>query len=161
MDRLSKKILKEEAGEEVAPKKAHPKNAADHWTPALLLERATYLRRMAAQGNGSAGEMLKEYPQHSAILSFRSRDGEAEIHERFADFFYILAGGTTLVTGGKVVGAKTTGPGETRGDGIEGGTRQELKVGDVAHVPAGTPHQMLVSAEKTMTCLVIKVQEAV
>ncbi|HUX27641.1 MAG TPA: cupin domain-containing protein [Terracidiphilus sp.] len=160
MDTLSKKTLKEAAGEEVAPK-AKPLNPADHWSPAVLLERAAYLRKMAAQGDGSAGEMLKEYPQHCAILSFRSRDGEAEIHERFADFFYILAGGTTLVTGGKVVGAKTTGPGETRGDAIEGGTRHELKAGDVAHVPAGTPHQMLVSAEKTMTCLVIKVQEAV
>ena len=159
-DKLAKAILGDANSRETAPKD-QPKSAADHWTPAVLLERAAYLRKMAAQGNGSAGEMLKEYPQHSAILSFRSRNGEAEIHDRFADFFIILAGGTTLITGGTVVGAKTIAPGETRGDSIEGGTRQELKVGDVAHVPAGTPHQMLVSSEKTMTCLLIKVQEAV
>jgi quercetin dioxygenase-like cupin family protein len=47
-----------------------------------------------------------------------------------------------------------------RGDSIEGGTRQELKAGDVAHVPAGLPHQMLVAGEKTVTCFVVKVQEA-
>ena len=161
MDPLSKLISREAAAEEVAPRKERPGSVADHWTPAVLLERAAYLRKMAAQGNGSASEVLREYPQHCSMLSFRSRNGQAEVHERFADFFIILAGGTTLITGGTVVGAKTIAPGETRGDSIEGGTRQELKVGDVAHVPAGTPHQMLVSAEKTMTCLVIKVQEAV
>jgi quercetin dioxygenase-like cupin family protein len=52
-----------------------------------------------------------------------------------------------------------TKPGETRGSSIEGGKRQELRAGDVAHVPAGLPHQMLVAGEQTVTCLVMKVQE--
>jgi quercetin dioxygenase-like cupin family protein len=64
------------------------------------------------------------------------------------------------VTGGTVIRARTVGPGEISGDSIEGGTRQELKAGDVAHVPAGLPHQMLVAGEKTVTCFVVKVQEA-
>jgi uncharacterized RmlC-like cupin family protein len=34
-----------------------------------------------------------------------------------------------------------------------------LKAGDIAHVPAGIPHQMLVSSETTFTCLVLKIQE--
>jgi uncharacterized RmlC-like cupin family protein len=37
--------------------------------------------------------------------------------------------------------------------------RQELRAGDVAHVPAALPHQMLVAGEQTVTCLVMKVQE--
>ena len=36
--------------------------------------------------------------------------------------------------------------------------RQELRAGDVAHVPAGVPHQMLVSGEQTISCLVVKIQ---
>jgi mannose-6-phosphate isomerase-like protein (cupin superfamily) len=156
---LAKEILKDVSLDEVTPKAAH-RNPLDHWTPAVLLERAEYLRKMAAQGNGSAGEMLREYPQHCTMLSFRNRDGEAEVHEKFADLFYVLAGATTLVTGGTVVGARQTKPGETRGDAIEGGTRQELRAGDVAHVPAGLPHQMLVSSEKTVTCFVMKIQES-
>jgi quercetin dioxygenase-like cupin family protein len=46
-----------------------------------------------------------------------------------------------------------------RAASIDGGTRQELRAGDVAHVPAGLPHQMLVSGDKSVTCLVVKIQE--
>jgi quercetin dioxygenase-like cupin family protein len=34
-----------------------------------------------------------------------------------------------------------------------------MRAGDFAHVPAGTPHQMLVKAEDTIAYLVMKVQE--
>ena len=46
-----------------------------------------------------------------------------------------------------------------RGASVKGGTRQELKAGDVVHIPAGTPHQMLVAAGNTVTYFVVKVQE--
>ena len=137
-----------------------PKNPVDHWSPPVLLERAAYLRKLAKHGDGSASETLKEYPQHFAMLSFRSRDGEAEVHEKFADLFCVLAGKATLVTGGVVIGARTIAPGETRGASIEGGARQTLRAGDFAHVPAGTPHQMLVKGDDTFTSLVMKVQES-
>jgi mannose-6-phosphate isomerase-like protein (cupin superfamily) len=168
MDKIEKAILKEVLPAEkdvvppVASARAKGQKAAlhmDHWAAAVLLERAAYLHKLARQGDGSAGETLKEYPRHCAILSFRCRDGEAEIHENFADVFYMLDGHTTLVTGGTVVGARLIKPGETRGTSIEGGARQELRAGDVAHVPAGLPHQMLVAGEQTVTCLVMKVEE--
>jgi uncharacterized RmlC-like cupin family protein len=168
MDKIEKAILKEvlPAEKNVVPPAAgaqaggeKPALQSDHWTSAVLLERAAYLHKLARQGDGSAGETLKEYPRHCAMLSCRSRDGEAEIHENFADVFYVLDGRTTLVTGGTIVGARVTKPGETRGISIEGGVRQELRAGDVAHVPAGLPHQMLVAGEQTVTCLVMKVQE--
>jgi mannose-6-phosphate isomerase-like protein (cupin superfamily) len=162
MDHLAKQILKDVALEEIAPKEAHnrPRNPMDHWSPAILLERGAYLKKMAKYGDGSASETLKEYPQHFAMLSFRSRDGEAEVHQNYADLFCVLAGTATLVTGGTVMRARIVKPGETRGDSIEGGTRQELKAGDIAHVPAGLPHQMLVAGEKTITCFVMKIKEA-
>lgn len=161
MDLLSREILKDVNLGEVNPKAAAPKNPVDHWSPAILLERAAYLRKLAKHGDGSASETLKEYPQHCAMLSFRSRDGEVELHERFADLFCVLAGKATLITGGVVNGARTVALGETRGVSIEGGVKQTLRAGDVAHVPAGTPHQMLVKPEDTITCLVMKVQEVV
>ncbi len=165
MERLSREILKEllpaekEAVPRPASKQALRQNHLDHWSPAILLERAGYLRKLAKQGDGSASEMLREYPRHCTMLLFRSRDGAAEVHENFADLFYVLEGRATLVTGGKVAGAETIAPGEMRGVSIEGGARQELRAGDVAHVPASLPHQMLVSGDKTVTCLVIKIQE--
>jgi mannose-6-phosphate isomerase-like protein (cupin superfamily) len=160
IDRVSGKMLRDVALDEMAPKARPNKNPVDHWSPAILLERAAYLRKLAKHGDGLASETLKEYPQHCAMLSFRSRSGEAEVHERFADLFYVLAGKATLVTGGVVAGARMVAPGETRGASIEGGARQTLRAGDMAHVPAGIPHQMLVAGENTITCLVMKVQQA-
>jgi mannose-6-phosphate isomerase-like protein (cupin superfamily) len=136
-----------------------PAGHSDHWSGAVLLERAAYLRKLAKNGNGAESETLQEYPRHCAMLLFRSRDGGAEVHENFADVFYVLDGRATLVTCGTVAGAVTIGPGEIRGSSVEGGTRQELRAGDVAHVPAGTPHQMLVAGDNTVTCLVMKIQE--
>jgi len=158
MDELAAEILKRIDPEAPAPRAVHT-NPVDHYSPAVLLEREAYLRKVAKHGDGSASEMLKEYPQHFTMLSFRSRDGEAEVHEHHADLFYVLDGHATLVTGGTVAGARAIGPGETRGDAVEGGTLLELRAGDVAHVPAGVPHQMLVASEKTMTCFVMKVVE--
>jgi len=168
MDSFSSKILKEllaaepDADALAAKSRARQPNPAshsDHWSTALLLERAAYLRKLAKHGDGSESETLKEYPRHCAMLSFRSRDGQAEVHERFADVFYVLDGRATLVTGGTVAGAVGVGPGEIRGSSVVDGNRQELRAGDVAHVPAGTPHQMLVAGDKTITCLVIKIEE--
>jgi mannose-6-phosphate isomerase-like protein (cupin superfamily) len=161
MERIAKEILKDLNLDEVAPKPRAPKNPVDHWTPSLLLERAAYLRKLAKHGDGSASETLKEYPQHFAMLSFRSRSGEVEVHERFADLFVVLAGAATLVTGGTVTAARIVAPGETRGDSIAGGTTENLRSGDVAHVPAGTPHQMVLNGDQTITSLVMKVQEVV
>jgi len=131
---------------------------ADHWPKAILMERAAYLRKLAKFGDGQASETLKEFAEHATMLSFRARNGVAELHANFIDLFFVLDGKATLVTGGAVVGAETVGPGETRGTRIEGGKRQELRAGGVAHVPAGVPHQMLVSGENTFTSFVVKVK---
>jgi mannose-6-phosphate isomerase-like protein (cupin superfamily) len=159
MERLERAILKDVSLDEVTPKPRGPKNPVDHWSPAILLERAAYLRKLAKHGNGSTSEVLKEYPQHFAMLSYRSRSGEAEVHEVFADLFCVLAGSATLVTGGAVVGARTVETAEIRGPSIDGGISQKLRAGDLAHVPAGTPHQMMLTGDETITCLVMKVQE--
>ena len=104
MDISSKQILKvidpEPPGPRVSQNEAPPH--LDHWSPAILLERAAYLSKLARHSDGSASETLKEYPRHFTMLSFRSRDGQAELHENFADLFYILDGRATLVTGGSL-----------------------------------------------------------
>jgi len=132
---------------------------AHHWSRPILMERAAYLRKLAAYSEGSASETLKDYPRHATMLSVRGRDGMAEQHAHFADLFVVLDGRATLITGGIVVGASTVGPGEVRGTAVEGGTSMELRAGDLAHVPAGVPHQMLVPGDKTFTAFVVKIQE--
>ena len=163
IDRVSEQILRAVVGDEPAPKPTRTNKdepgSADHWTPAILLELGAHLRKLARAGNGEASKTLREYPQYRAMLAFRSRNGEVEVHEKFADVFLVLAGMATIVTGGTVTGAHVVAPGETRGDSIKGGHSQKLRQGEIVHVPAGTPHQFLVSSEKTVTCLVLKIQE--
>ena len=133
---------------------------SDHWTREKLLNRAQNLRQVAAQGDGSASETLEKYPHHYTMLAFRGRNGGGEIHQNFADMFTILDGHATLITGGEVINTKTTAPGEIRGSSVRGGARQELKGGDVVHIPAGTPHQMLVAEGKSVTYFVVKIEES-
>jgi len=164
MDDFSAKILGEllPAEKEVPLPKRRRKQQPphlDHWSRPVLMERAAHLRKLAKFGDGQASETLRQYPQHAIMLSFRARDGQAELHQNFADLFCVLDGHATLVTGGNVVGARAVGAGEIRGTSIEGGTSQELRAGDVAHVPAGVPHQMLVRGEKTFTSLVVKIEQ--
>ena len=155
IDDFSAKILKDllDGGERNLPARRAPKpeqqNAADHWTRPILMERGAYLSKLAKYGEGSASETIKEYPQHCVMLSVRTRNSDPEAHENFAQIFLVLEGNATLVSGGTLGGS---------GD-ILGGVRYQLRVGDVAHVPAGTPHQFMIAGDRPVTCLVFKVQE--
>jgi len=164
MDDFSKSILREllPVEKEVVPPTKGKRESEDilhHLSSPILMERAAYLRKLAKLGDGTASEVLKDYPQHAIHLLVRNRNGGAEQHENFADLFFVLEGRAALVTGGSIVKAKTIAPGEVRGEFIEDGVRQELRAGDVAHVPAGLPHQMLVAADTSVSCLVVKIQQ--
>jgi len=132
---------------------------SEHWSKTQLLERAKHLQEQAAKGDGSASETLEKYPHHYTMLAFRQKSGGGELHQNFADMFVILDGHATVVTGGSVVEQKTVSPGEIRGKSVEGGTRQEVKAGDLVHIPAGTPHQTVVADGETVTYFVVKVEE--
>ncbi len=164
MDGISARILNELLGAEkelpVRPvSRSEQPPAADHWTRPILMERAAYLAKLAKYGEGSATETIKEYPQHSVLLSFRSRDSEAEMHEHFAYILLVLNGNATLVCGGTLTRCTSIGPGELRGASVEGGVSHQLHAGDVVYIPAGQPHQLLVPGENTVTCLVLRIQE--
>jgi mannose-6-phosphate isomerase-like protein (cupin superfamily) len=133
---------------------------SDHWSRNELLERARHLHRLAAEGDGSASETLEKYPHHYTMLAFRGASGGGELHQNYADLFTILDGHATLITGGEVMDPKTTAPGEIRGTAVRNGTRQELRAGDVVHIPAGMPHQMLLSPGASVTYIVVKIEEA-
>ncbi|HTM16759.1 MAG TPA: hypothetical protein VL135_07640 [Terracidiphilus sp.] len=133
---------------------------SDHWSKAQLLERAKHLQEQAAKGDGSASETLEKYPHHYTMLAFRQKSGGGELHQNFADMFVILDGHATVVTGGSVVDQKTVSEGEIRGKSVEGGTRQEVRAGDVVHIPAGMPHQTLVTDGDTVTYFVVKAEQS-
>ncbi len=132
----------------------------DNYTPDELMEKAKALKEKAAQsGTGSASIVLEKYPGHFTMLGFRDRSGGAELHKDYADIDVILDGTCTLIVGGTIPDARTTGPGEVRGTSIQGGESTTLHKGDILHIPANTPHQMLLPPGGTLTYFVIKALE--
>lgn len=101
------------------------------------------------------GTPERSYQVHAAR---KNSTGEAEIHERDTDIFHILEGTATLVTGGTVLDAKSTAPGETRGSSLRDGTSTPLAKGDVAIIPNGLPH-WITDVQGTLLYYVVKVRQ--
>lgn len=104
-----------------------------------------------------ATEQLGNYGNHAISISHREGSGQSELHEKVTDIFVVETGQANLVVGGKIAGGKNTAPGEVRGTGIDGGSKHALAAGDVVHMPANTPHQLLLDPGKQFTYFVIKV----
>ena len=85
------------------------------------------------------GDLLKA-PDLTVLGSYRNGPGQVEVHDKETDVFYVIDGAATFVTGGTMVGGKTSGPGQTRGTDIQGGQIHHLTKGDVIVIPAGIPH---------------------
>ncbi len=114
----------------------------EHWTAEQFASHEQTLHKGVK--DGLAGETLGRWGNHLLLKSRReARRGQAELHETQADLLIVQSGGATIIVGGKVVGGKTSAPNEICGTSIEGGEKQALKAGDVLHIPAKTPHQLL------------------
>jgi len=112
---------------------------------------------VGSRHQGYAGKDFERYGNHYTMLAHRESSGSAEIHLRDSDLFVVVDGEATIVTGGKILNAKTEHPGEIRGSSIAGGHRQKLVAGDVIHIAPNTPHQMLIEPGKSITYFVMKV----
>ena len=128
----------------------------------------TYSRQELVQLADQMHEQMKNSPSvgiglfekrlgSSTILAFRDKDGKAELHQQFEDVFVVLRGRATLVTEGTITNPVTTAPGEIRGAAIQQGSRRDLKEGDIVHIPAATPHQLLLPPAASFTYFVVKV----
>lgn len=112
-----------------------------------------------AKNSGSSGSDLDSSGNGALKLSYRRETGGAEVHQHFDDIMVIEGGSATIVTGGSLVDPKTEANGEMKGKSITGGTQQALSAGDVIHIPAGTPHQLLLNRGADFRAFVVKVHE--
>jgi mannose-6-phosphate isomerase-like protein (cupin superfamily) len=112
---------------------------------------------LAAKHTNFASQDLARYGNHYLMLAYREETGSSEVHQSEADIFIVESGTATIVTGGKLLNGHTTKTGEIRGSGIEGGERHSLAAGDIVHIPAGTPHQLLLDKSKPFSYFVVKV----
>jgi mannose-6-phosphate isomerase-like protein (cupin superfamily) len=131
----------------------------DQYSPADLAAMEKKLEQKV-DDSGLATETLKKYASDYTMLAYRSKSGKAELHEKFADFYFVLSGEATLVSGGKMVNsAAISTPGEVRGDSVQDGKEIKLKKGDIVHIPANIPHQLVLAKGATFQYFIVKVQE--
>jgi mannose-6-phosphate isomerase-like protein (cupin superfamily) len=76
---------------------------------------------------------------YGANLEYRAAIGPSAVHKKYAEFFYVVDGSATLMTGGKLVNEKSNGD-NLSGTAIEGGSSRQVAKGDFVIVPEGTPH---------------------
>jgi len=112
-----------------------------------------------AKPSGSSGATLGDYKSHAIKLSVRTASGGAEVHAHYDDIFVVTGGSATLITGGTVVDARTGADGETKGTRIQNGSSQRIAQNDIVHIPAGTPHQLIITPGDTFSAIVVKVRE--
>ena len=79
---------------------------------------------------------------YTANLEYRvgGVNAPASVHEKEAEIFYVVEGGGTLVTGGRLKDEKRTNADNLGGTGIDGGTPRRVGKGDFVMVPENTPH---------------------
>ena len=112
-----------------------------------------------AQTKGTDGTTLGDYRSHALKLSVRTESGGAELHAHFDDVIVVTQGNAQLVTGGTIIDPHSGTDGELTGSGIRNGKTQSIAKGDIIHIPAGTPHQMILAKGVTFSAFVVKVRE--
>jgi mannose-6-phosphate isomerase-like protein (cupin superfamily) len=112
-----------------------------------------------AKTAGSSGTVLGNYPSHSIRLSVRTASGGAEAHAHYDDIFVVTQGSATLITGGAIENAQIDSDGETKGKDIRNGRSQTIGKDDIVHIPAGTPHQLIIAPGGVFSSIVLKVKE--
>jgi glc operon protein GlcG len=100
----------------------------------------TYIPHDKVSESLAKGGNLVTAPDLIVLGAHRNGAGQVEVHDKETDVMYVVEGAATFVTGGTMVGGKTTGPGQLRGTDIQGGQTHHLAKGDVMVVPAGIPH---------------------
>ncbi len=106
-----------------------------------------------------AGAVLGNYGHLSLRLYVRTHTGGAEMHAHFDDLMIVEKGSATLVTGGMLADRKDGANGESHGSSVENGVARKISVGDVIVVPAGVPHQLILSPGVTFEDLSAKIRE--
>jgi uncharacterized protein GlcG (DUF336 family)/uncharacterized RmlC-like cupin family protein len=106
-------------------------------------KEAIYFSSNEVRNKFETGGLLLDMQRYKIDAGRRNAAGEVEYHERVVDVMYVVEGTATVITGGDMVEARETGPGELRAQTVEGGTTHSLNEGDVLAIPSGVPHQFI------------------
>ncbi len=129
-------------------KQPAPQPAPQSDTKTMLFTSAADVAKLTAKSKSERKENqpmvaqpMLELGGYNGHMEYRASVGNAAVHEKEAELFYVIDGSATLVTGGKLVDEKRTDATNLAGSAIQGGTPREIAKGDWVLVPENTPHQ--------------------
>jgi len=127
------------AGQQPSAQSAAPamKTFSSSADVAALIAKAKSERK---EGQPIVSEPILQLAPYNANLEYRASVGNAAVHEREAEVFYVIDGSATMVTGGKLVKETRTNATNLTGSAIEGGDSRKVAKGDFIIVPENTPH---------------------
>jgi mannose-6-phosphate isomerase-like protein (cupin superfamily) len=100
------------------------------------------LAKLATDRPAASVRVFTLDPYNVAVEQRQPRAQGAASHADRAEFFFVIDGAGTMLTGGTIADGKASGV-NTQGTTITGGTRLEFKKGDFIMVPSGVPHQFV------------------
>jgi len=124
---------------QAAARAAAPKAPMDH----IMVITAAQMDKILHPDPGTkpVGRLFDGVTFSVNLIHRKPGDAEGALVHKFTSEFYVIqSGGGTLLTGGKLKEPVTGPPDQQGGKGIEGGTSQDVKAGDVVFIPAGVPH---------------------
>lgn len=123
---------------------AHAQSAAPAPEPTRIFMSAADVQGLIANakanvkpGQATFSQRILSLAPHRVNLEYRPIAGAASVHPANEEFFYVVEGAGTLVTGGTLVpagGANTIAT-------ISNGSARAVAKGDFVIVPKNTPHQ--------------------
>jgi hypothetical protein len=123
-----------------------------------FIPAADAVKMAAAPKTNTDADYVASAPGFRMYFSLRNKPGQVETHMDWNDELIIQDGDVTLNYGGTAVNSKERTPGEWLGDSLQGGNSVVMHAGDVVTIPAGMPHQMIVSSP-VMHYIVIKTKK--
>jgi quercetin dioxygenase-like cupin family protein len=119
------------------PAQAMVKSLATSADVAALMAKAKSERK---EGQAMVAQPILQLAPYNVSLEYRVAVATGSVHQTEAELFYVIDGGGTMVTGGKLIDEKRTNAENLSGTGIEGGTARKIAKGDFVMVPENTPH---------------------